>query len=213
MPVENRLKLINWAETAGSVIIEDDYDSELRYHGKPIPALQGLNPKGNIFYVGTFSKVLSPALRVSYMVLPYQFLSAYNKLFGNYATTVSLLEQRTLYKFMKQGYWERHLRKMRTIYKRKHDALIKSVGRHFGNRVNILGQGAGLHIILELVDNSLDEKELIRHASEKGIRLFSLSETYQSSHNQTTKVMLGFGRMSPDELDKGIQLLSQAWTL
>ncbi|HWR44257.1 PLP-dependent aminotransferase family protein [Sporomusa sp.] len=211
MPVENRLKLINWTETVGGVIIEDDYDSELRYHGKPIPALQGLHPKGNIIYVGTFSKVLSPALRVSYMVLPYQFLSAYNKIFRNYAATVSLLEQRTLYEFMKQGHWERHLRKMRTIYKRKHDALIQAIDRHFSCRVNILGQGAGLHVVLELVDNSLDEKELISRALENNVRVFPLSDTYQYNNNYPSQVILGFGRMNPDELEKGIKLLSQAW--
>lgn len=213
MPVENRLKLINWAETVGGVIIEDDYDSELRYNGKPIPALQGLHPKGNIIYVGTFSKVLSPALRVGYMVLPYQFLSTYNKLFGKYAATVSLLEQKTLSEFMKQGYWERHLRKMRTIYKRKHDALIQSINRHFGNRVNILGQGAGLHVVLELVDNSLDEKELINRAWEKNVRVFPISDTYQCSNQYPLRVMLGFGRMNPEELEKGIELLSQAWNV
>jgi len=212
MPVENRLKLINWAETVGGVIIEDDYDSELRYHGKPIPALQGLHPKRNIIYLGTFSKVLSPALRVGYMVLPYQFLSIYKDLFGKYAAMVSLFEQRILCKFMEQGYWERHLRKMRTIYKRKHDALIQSIDRHFGSHVNIIGQGAGLHVVLELLDNCLDEKELINRARENNIRIFPLSDTYQRS-NSPSRVILGFGRMTPDELEKGIKLLSQAWNL
>lgn len=213
MPMENRLRLINWAETAGGVIVEDDYDSELRYHGKPIPALQGLHPQGNIVYIGTFSKVLSPALRVSYMVLPYPFLSKYNRLFRNYATTVSLLEQRTLYQFMKQGYWERHLRKMRTIYKRKYDVLIASIDRYFGCRVKIIGQGAGLHIVLELVDSTLDEKELISRAWEKDIRIFPLSEAYQWINKHPSRVILGFGRPNPDDLEKGIKLLSRAWSL
>ncbi|KYZ75245.1 GntR family transcriptional regulator [Anaerosporomusa subterranea] len=213
MPVENRLRLINWAENVGGVIIEDDYDSELRYHGKPIPALQGLHPEGDIIYVGTFSKVLSPALRASYMVLPYRLLSIYNKLFRNYAATVSLLEQRALYKFMRQGYWERHLRKMRTMYKKKHDALIQSIDRHFGDQVKILGQGAGLHVVLELANGFLDEKDLISRAWEKNVRMLPLSDTYQCKNYYPTRVMLGFGRMNPDELEKGIELLSQAWNL
>lgn len=213
MPMENRLKLINWAEKVGGVIIEDDYDSELRYHGKPIPALQGLHPKGNIIYVGTFSKVLSPALRVSYMVLPYQFLDIYSRLFVNYANPVSLLEQGTLQKFMKQGYWERHLRKMRTIYKRKHDALVESLNRHFGQRVNILGQGAGLHIVVELIDNPFTENELIKRALENNIRLIPIAEAYQSDNKQPPKVMLGFGRMNLNELEAGVKMLSEAWNL
>ncbi|VBB05889.1 transcription regulator hth gntr [Lucifera butyrica] len=213
MPVENRLKLIHWAQTVEGVIIEDDYDSELRYHGKPIPALQGLHPGGNIIYIGTFSKVLSPALRISYMVLPYRFLSIYHNLFRNYASTVSLLEQKVLYEFMKQGYWEKHLRKMRTMYKKKHDALIRSIESHFGDRAKILGQGAGLHVVLELTNSRFNENDLITRAREKDVRVLPISDTYQSNNQYPPRVLLGFGSMSPDELDKGIELLSQAWEI
>lgn len=211
MPVANRLKLIDWAQSVGGVIIEDDYDSELRYLGKPIPALQGLHPQGNIVYVGTFSKVLSPALRVSYMVLPYRLLTIYQKIFSEYSTNVSLLEQRTLNKFMEQGYWERHLRKMRTVYKKKHDTLIQSIQHHFGSQANIIGQGAGLHIILELVDNSLTEGELIRLAQESGIQLFPLSKTYLHHSVKNPQIMLGFGSMGSEEIDRGVKSLYQAW--
>ena len=211
MPVANRLKLIDWAETVGGVIIEDDYDSELRYFGKPIPALQGLHPGGNIVYVGTFSKVLSPALRVSYMVLPHQLLTIYRKLFSDYSTNVPLLDQKTLNKFMEQGYWERHLRKMRTVYKKKHDALIQSIHHHFGSQVNIIGRGAGLHIVLELIGNSLNEEELINRAQERDIRLIPLSRTFLNNNSKNSKIMLGFGSMSSNEIDRGIELLYQAW--
>lgn len=213
MPVENRLKLIQWAETVSGIIIEDDYDSELRYHGKPIPALQGLHLRGNIIYIGTFSKVLSPALRISYMVLPYCFLSSYHSLFSNYVSTVSLLEQIVLYEFMRQGYWERHLRKMRTMYKKKHDALIQSIDHHFGDSVKILGQGAGLHIVIQLANNRFSEQDLINRALEKDVRIFPMSNTYQSNNQHPLQVLLGFGRMNHDELDKGIELLSQAWEI
>jgi len=211
MPIGNRLKLIDWAETIGGVIIEDDYDSELRYLGRPIPALQGLHPQGNIVYVGTFSKVLSPALRVSYMVLPYQLLTRYHKLFGDYSTNVSLLEQRTLNKFMEQGYWERHLRKMRTVYKKKHDALIQSIHHHFGVQATIIGHGAGLHVVLELVGNSLNEGELIKRAQEREVQLFPLSKTYMNNNDKSPQIMLGFGSMSSNQIDRGVKLLYQAW--
>lgn len=211
MPVENRLQLIHWAQTVERVIIEDDYDSELRYYGKPIPSLQGLHPTGNIIYIGTFSKVLSPALRVSYMVLPYRFLSIYQKLFRNYASSVSLLEQKVLYEFMKQGYWERHLRKMRTMYKKKHDTLIQSIERHFGDQVKILGQGAGLHVVLEFTTSRFNEQDLITRAREKDVRVFPISDTYQSDNHHPSRVLLGFGSMSPAKLAEGIELLSQAW--
>lgn len=211
MPVANRLKLIDWSENVGGVIIEDDYDSELRYLGKPIPALQGLHPQGNIVYVGTFSKVLSPALRVSYMVLPYPLLTVYRSLFSDYSTNVSLLEQRTLNKFMQQGYWEKHLRKMRTFYKKKHDALIESIHHHFSSQANVIGQGAGLHVILELIGNSLNEGELIKRAQERDVQLFPLSKTYLHNNAKHSQIMLGFGSMSSQEIDRGIERLYQAW--
>lgn len=213
MPVTNRLKLIDWAKNVGGVIIEDDYDSELRYYGKPIPALQGLHPEENIVYVGTFSKVLSPTLRISYMVLPYQLLTIYNKLFANYSTAVSLLDQRTLSKFIEQGYWQRHLRKMRTVYKKKHDAIIQSIYHHFGSQANIIGQGAGLHVVLELIGNSLTEGELIHRAQEREIRIHPLSSTCLDNCSNNPQVMLGFGSMSSHEIDRGIELLYQAWYL
>jgi GntR family transcriptional regulator/MocR family aminotransferase len=145
------------------------------------------------------------------MVLPYQLLTAYRKLFSDYSTNVSLLDQRTLNKFMEQGYWERHLRKMRTVYKKKHDALLLSIHQHFGSQANIIGQGAGLHIVLELVGNSLTEGELINRAQERAVRLLPLSSTYLHQSSNNSQVMLGFGSMSSNEINRGIELLHQAW--
>ncbi len=212
MPVANRLKLIEWAQSSGSFIIEDDYDSELRYQGKPIPSLQGLRPGGNIIYLGTFSKILSPALRVSYLVLPRSLLSDYRRMFQDYCASVSLLEQITLAKFMELGHWERHIRRMRTIYKKKHDALLQAVEHHFGPRVEIMGQGAGLHVVLQLLANNLDETELIGKAQEKGIGLFPFSVTRVTDHPDSLKLLLGFGGMTASEIEQGVALLSQICT-
>jgi GntR family transcriptional regulator/MocR family aminotransferase len=214
MPVANRLKLIDWAESVGGVIIEDDYDSELRYQGSPIPALQGLHPEANIVYIGTFSKVLSPALRVSYMVLPKRMLDRYRNLFNESASSASLLEQRVLAKFMVRGHWERHLRKMRTVYKKKHEVLVQAVNRHFGDQAVIIGQGAGLHVVLELLNSEFSEEELIKQALAKNIRLFPLSKTYISHTESDTRqrlIMLGFGGINTTKIDHGIQLLHQTW--
>lgn len=208
MPVAGRLKLIEWAESGGKLIIEDDYDSELRYSGKPIPSLQGLRPHGNIIYLGTFSKILSPALRVSYLVLPQSLLAAYRLLFRGYFSTVSLLEQRTLAKFMEQGYWDRHVRRMRILYKKKHDALVRAVERYFGDRAAIVGQGAGLHIVLQLSRNAASEAEIIGRAQEKGIRLFPFSATCALDEPGFTRLMLGFGGMTATEMEQGVALLS-----
>lgn len=209
MPVANRLALIEWAESGCRYIIEDDYDSELRYHGKPIPSLQGLRPAGNIIYSGTFSKILSPALRLSYMVLPYSLLASYRQLYLNYFPSVSLLEQRTMATFMEQGHWERHIRRMRMIYKKKHDILLRSVETHFGKRAVVVGQGAGLHVVLMLPDTMHSEAEIIDRARQKGIRLFPFSAFHVVGQPEATTLLLGFGGMHGSEIEQGIAILSQ----
>ncbi len=209
MPVANRLALIEWAESGGKFIIEDDYDSELRYHGKPIPSLQGLRPSGNIIYSGTFSKILSPALRLSYMVLPYSLLATYHQLYRSYFSSVSLLEQRTMANFMEQGHWERHIRRMRMIYKKKHDILLRSVETHFGTRAVVNGHGAGLHVILTLPDTLHSEAEIIDRARQKGIQLFPFSEFHVAGQPEATTLLLGFGGMNISEIEQGIAILSQ----
>jgi len=209
MPVANRLKLIDWAESGGNLIIEDDYDSELRYHGKPIPSLQGLRPNGNIIYTGTFSKILSPALRLSYMVLPRSLLARFQALYHDYFSSVSLMEQKTLAKFMELGYWERHVRRMRINYQKKHDAMLTAINHHFGNRATVVGQGAGLHVVIQLQDESFDETELIRLAAQHGINLFPFSTTCAGGAPAATCLILGFGGMSAAEIEEGIERLSR----
>jgi GntR family transcriptional regulator/MocR family aminotransferase len=209
MPVANRLALIEWAESGGKYIIEDDYDSELRYHGKPIPSLQGLRPTGNIIYSGTFSKILSPALRLSYMVLPYPLLASYRQLYRPYFPSVSLLEQRTMADFMEQGHWERHIRRMRMIYKKKHDLLLRSLETYFGKHAVIKGHGAGLHVVLELPDSSLTEAEIIDRAQQKGIRLFPFSEFHVNCQPAATTLLLGFGGLKESEIEQGVAILSR----
>ena len=209
MPIANRLRLIDWAESGGKLIIEDDYDSELRYHGKPIPSLQGLRPRGSIVYLGTFSKILSPALRLSYLVLPDSQLAGYQDRFRNYSPSVSLLEQRTMARFMEQGHWGRHVRRMRMVYQKKHDALLQAIEGHFGSRAIAVGQGAGLHVVLQLVAGNPGETEIIRRAGQTGLRLFPFSATCAGDPPPTTHLMLGFGGMSASEIKHGIELLSQ----
>lgn len=209
MPVAQRLRLIEWAEDGGNYILEDDYDSELRYHGKPLPSLQGLRPGGNIIYLGTFSKVLSPTLRISYMVLPMSLLTDYRIIFKDYFSTVPLLEQLTLSKFISSGHWERHIRRMRTLYTKKHDALVSCIENHFGSHAEIIGKGAGLHVIVQFPKSSMSETELIDQARQKGVRLFPFSETLVGGENSPLQIMLGFGGTTQTEMEKGIALLSE----
>jgi GntR family transcriptional regulator/MocR family aminotransferase len=211
MPIACRLKLIEWSDSGEKYIIEDDYDSELRYHGKPIPSVQGLRPGGNIIYLGSFSKIFSPALRMSYMVLPRPLLAAHKRRFKYHLSTVSLLEQRTLARFMEQGHWDRHVRRMRMRYKKKHDVLLDAVERCFGNRAVVTGQGAGLHVVLRLLDNPFSERELLRRAIAEGIHLLPLSSYFERAGSGSISMLLGFGGMSAGEIEQGIGLLSRIW--
>lgn len=209
MPVANRLSLIEWADSGDKYIIEDDYDSELRYQGKPIPSLQGLRPTGNIIYSGTFSKILSPALRLSYMVLPYSLHASYRQLYRDYFPSVSLLEQRTMANFMEQGHWERHIRRMRMIYKKKHDVLLRSVETHFGKQAVVIGYGAGLHVVLRLPGSSHTEVEIIERARQKGIRLYPFSEFHVNYQPEATTLLLGFGGLKGSEIEHGVAMLAR----
>ncbi len=209
MPVANRLALIEWAESDGRFIIEDDYDSELRYHGKPIPSLQGLRPNGNIIYAGTFSKILSPALRLSYLVLPYPLVAKYRHLYRDYFSTVPLLEQRTMATFMEQGHWERHIRRMRIIYKKKHDTLLRAVEHNFGTHATVVGQGAGLHVVLILPETSHSEAEILDRARQKGIQLFPFSAFHVTGQPEAVTLLLGFGGMNDEDIERGIALLAR----
>lgn len=209
MPIASRLKLIEWAASGGNMIIEDDYDSELRYHGKPIPSLQGLRPDGNIVYSGTFSKILSPSLRLSYMVLPRSLLTRYHEVYRDYFSAVPLLEQRTMARFMEQGHWERHIRRMRIRYQKKHDALLQEIERSFDAGATVVGQGAGLHVVLRLHGRNHGEAEIVRRAARNGINLFPFSATFAAEEATDTHLMLGFGGMTAPEIEQGIQLLSR----
>ncbi len=208
MPVADRLKLISWAKHGERLIIEDDYDSELRYVGKPISSLQGLYPQGNIIYQGTFSKVFSPTLRLSYMVLPRTMLRDYHRLFRNYLCPVPLLTQRAMVLFMERGHWDRHLRRCRIFYRKKHGAMLKAIEQSFGSRVRVIGQGAGLHVVLEWTAGPIDEDRLIDRAKQNGCRLLPFSDFHAAGSPETNKLVLGFGGVGLSDIPQGVKILS-----
>ncbi|MGG1675255.1 PLP-dependent aminotransferase family protein [Neobacillus sp. NRS-1170] len=213
LPISRRMELLKWAEEQCGYIIEDDYDGEYRYSGKPIPSLQGLDPNGRVVYLGTFSKSLIPSIRISYMVLPAALLSKYEERFIIYKQTVSRLHQNTLYHFMKDGHWQRHLNKMRTLYRKKQVSLMAAIKNYLGEKVQIIGENAGLHIVLD-VKNNMVEKELIRSALIHGVKVYPLSiYDHEPNTAEGSRVIMGFGGLSEFEIDKGIGLLKDAWGL
>ena len=148
MPIGRRMELLKWAaKQENRYLIEDDYDSEFRYIGKPIPSLQASDLNSKVIYIGTFSKAIAPTIRVSYMVLPLSLLKKYKAECYFYSSTVSKIDQHILNVFIKDGYFERHLNKMRKIYKSKHDLLLELL-EPFKTKFVITGENAGLHILL-----------------------------------------------------------------
>lgn len=215
MPIGRRIELLRWAmEKPDRYLIEDDYDSEFRYRGKPIPSLQASDSVGKVIYMGTFSKSIAPAIRVGYMVLPSRLLESYRNNCGCYASTVSRIDQRILDEFIRNGYFERYLNKMRKIYKEKHDYLLTLL-HPFEKSFRISGENAGLHLLLASKKN-VTEEELLLAAEKEGIRIYGMSqacmEGQEIEKTFRNTVLLGYGSLEKAELKEGIELLKKAWS-
>ncbi|WP_034680243.1 PLP-dependent aminotransferase family protein [Caldalkalibacillus mannanilyticus] len=211
MPISRRLELLKWAEKSKGLIIEDDYDSEFRYVGKPIPALQGLDKNNRVVYFGSFSKSFLPSLRMGYMVVPESFVHRYLNQYLIFDNPVPSVLQLALAQFMKEGHWMRHIRRMRRVYLRKHHLLLSAITQYFGEKVQVIGQNAGLHILLE-VYNGMEETSLIESASKKGVRVYPISRHfYDLVPRKHSYVQIGFGGVEEDEIGEGIRRLYDAW--
>lgn len=207
MPMKRRMELLRWsAEKKNRYIIEDDHDSEFRYRGKPIPSLQSYDVNDTVIYLGTFSKSISPAIRVSYMALPKQLLKAYEIRCGFYASTVPKEQQRVLTVFLEQGYFERYLNKMRGIYKGKHDLFLSLLKREKWVDT-IYGDYAGMHLLVKL-HTEKPAAFVIDEAKKNGVRIYGLTEymipdsTYTKEEEKT--LLLGYGGLSEEQMQKGI---------
>ncbi|MDM5188332.1 PLP-dependent aminotransferase family protein [Bacillus sp. DX4.1] len=211
MPLSRRLELLRWANDHKNYVIEDDYDGEFRYVGKPIPSLQGLDTNERVIYMGTFSKSFLPSLRMGYIVLPNHLLEIYKKHGTIFKQTVSKIQQLAFTTFIKKGDWNRHVNRIRTLYKKKHQRLIKTLHEQMGTHVDILGDQSGLHIVLH-VHNGMNERELIQTAAEKNVKVYPIS--IYDSVNELQKesyVLLGFGGLTEDEITTVVHLLRKAW--
>ncbi|MBE5884066.1 MAG: PLP-dependent aminotransferase family protein [Lachnospiraceae bacterium] len=210
MPIGRRRELLKWANGGEErYLIEDDYDSEFRYRGKPIPSLQASDTHDKVIYIGTFSKAIAPAIRVSYMVLPEKLLAAYRRSCHFYSCTVSRIDQRILNEFISEGYFERHLNKMRKIYRGKHDLLLECL-RPFEKKFTISGEHAGLHLLLTAKDYT-QEKTFIRAAAQNGVKVYGLSDSLVAGVPENATILLGFGGLKNQEIIEGMNLLKKAW--
>ena len=215
MPIGRRMEILSWAkEGEERYIIEDDYDSEFRYKGMPIPSMQASDGEGKVIYLGTFSKSIAPAIRISYMVLPKPLLNIYEEKLWFISSTVSRIDQAILYRFLEDGYFERYLNKMRKLYKGKHDLLLERL-KPFKKAFRIRGEYAGLHILLE-DRRGWSEKEIIEAAEKEecwvyGMGGYMLKEPEQGGGPGT--VIVGYAALTEEQIIEGTDRLKKAWRI
>ncbi len=212
MPISRRIKLLNWSQEGSSrYIIEDDYDSEFRYNSRPVPALQSLDQNSRVIYLGTFSKSIAPSLRISYMVLPLPLLKQYLEQYLLFSSAVSRFEQAVLHEFITSGHFETHLNKMRKLYRTRGQDLVQALSV-FGNQLQIFGEGAGLYLTVQL-KNGLSETEMCKKAEEAGVKVYPISPYFTGPvpEEHQSKVLLGFGALTAEQMQQGVDLLYKAW--
>ncbi|MEG6584877.1 MocR-like pyridoxine biosynthesis transcription factor PdxR [Dendrosporobacter sp. 1207_IL3150] len=210
MSITRRLELVKWARESDSIIIEDDYSCHLRYNVRPIQALQALAPD-QVIYIGSFSKILSPSIRVAYMVLPQKMVDRFLLSSEHFPCSVPFLIQKPLELFLKEGEWGSHLRKITRHMKKKRGILIQALKHEFGDAVSISGGNAGLHLLVQVM-SQLSEQELVARAFQAGLLIHPAGNLWQDQSDAPFgTVLLGYGGIALEDIYPAVQLLRQAW--
>lgn len=214
MPIARRQALLNWAhEKSERYIIEDDFDCEFRFSGLPVPTMQSIDTHDSVIYLNTFSKTLTPSIRISYMVLPPALLKRYEAKLGFYACTVSNFEQYTLAAFMSEGYFEKHLNRMRNYYRSKRNLMIQTIkSGPLAPYATILEEDAGLHFILQL-KTDLEDRQLIEKAKQVGIKLSCLADySYYSNRVFSHLFVINYTSIHEAHIEEALRRLAQLLT-
>ncbi len=208
LSIQRRIQLVQYARNKKCYLVEDDYDSEFRYESMPISSLQGLEPE-RVIYVGSFSKILSPALRIGYLVLPPCLIEKCRRLKWLTDLHNPSLDQLVLAQFISEGYLERHIRKMKKIYKYRRDVLIHELKSTFANEINIFGYSTGLHLIVEF-KQLLRVKELVEEAGKLGVKVYPVEAHFIEKGTYSNQLIIGYGHLAKEEIKKGVSRLHTA---
>ena len=200
MNMQRRVELLNMEKI--KYIIEDDYDSEFKYSKRPVPALKSIDINDKVIYIGSFSKSISPSFRVSFMVLPFDLVEKYNRIFKYFICPVSIMVQKMLTSFIESGEFEKHLNRMRKIYSKKRQLLMDMLNER--KDITIRGADAGLHLVLEY-PKYYNEEDIVKKAKEKKIKVYGLSS--YGTKREIPSILLGFATLSDEKLRDGIKLL------
>ncbi len=214
MPLARRMALLAWARAGGALVIEDDYDGDLRYDGHSLAALQGLDAAGadtdgRVAYLGTFSKVLFPALRLGYLVLPPPLVTPFVRAKDLVDRGAPTLTQAAVADFIAEGHFERHLRRLRRLYGQRRAALGAALTARLGERVHFSPLAAGLHVML-FPEANVDEARLVREAAARGVRVHP-GAPYHLERPAPPSILLGFSGLSETEIVEGVRRLAEAW--
>lgn len=215
MPIRRRAELLQWVSAQPDrYLIEDDYDSELRFQGKPLPALYSLDKTGHVIYMNTFARTLAPSLRIGYVVLPPHLAERFEQEFSFYSSTVPSFEQYTLVQFLQEGHLERHLNRMKKTYRQRQMLLLSVLRSHpLAQYITVSGEEAGLHLLLK-VHLPCTEEELIRAAEKVHVTVYGLSGYYEMASRAPKTppcIVLGYACLSPEEITDGTKRLLDAW--
>jgi GntR family transcriptional regulator/MocR family aminotransferase len=205
MTATRRMQLLNWAARSGAWIIEDDYDSEYRFGGRPIPSLQGLDTGERVIYVGTFSKVMFPALRLGYMVVPNDLVEAFSAARDAMNQFSSTLYQAVVADFIREGHFARHIRRMRMLYLERRTALVEAIQNQLKNRLEVIGAEAGMHLAA-LLPPGLSDVAISKKAAEIGISAMPLSSCYLKTPVRPG-LILGYGGTDASQIRDGMRKL------
>lgn len=203
-PLQRRRELLAWAKENDGYIIEDDYDSEFRFHAHPLPALQALDDTGRVIYMNTFSKSLAPSIRVGFLVLPEELMARFRQKLGFYGCTVPSFEQYTLAKFLREGHFERHINRMRRFYKTRRDRVAAALeGCPWADRITIFEENAGLHFLVK-VDTVLTDAALTERFAAAGVRIRALSSFYHGPVPPSAEktLLVNYSGLSEEELPR-----------
>ena len=213
MPAGRRAELLHWAarRPGQRYIIEDDYDCEFRLAGRPIPTLQSIDVMEKVIYINTFSKSLAPAFRISYLVLPKHLVTRFYDTLGFYSGTVSCLEQMTLARFLSEGYFEKHINRMRNHYRALRDKLLAELRQSpLAGKVRISEENAGLHFLLEL-DTQRSDEEIRAAAEREDLRLSFVSQYYVSDQNRRPHVLvMNYSGLEERQIPEAVARLCRA---
>ena len=209
MPIGRRKKLLEWARTEGAYLVEDDYDSEFRFDGRPVPTLAGLDDEV-VIYLNTFTKTLAPSIRIAYMVLPEVLLEKYRERLSFYSGSVSSFEQYTLAAFIQEGYYERHVSRMRNYYRQQREKILQALSESpLSGRVTLEEHGSGLHFILKVRGIREDEKWL-KALEKQGIRLLPVAAfCYGGQEKYRHQFLIYYSDLERTDLKKAFEIMAE----